>query len=303
MWRTYLLLLLSLAVAALCRAQDTSYTESFPYKLGIRAYTGQKLLFLGYDDDNGTERDYMPNSPVNFGFGLSIYNTIIGFDLGYGFRFLDEEEYGKTKSFDFQLHHYSRRFAVDLYIQRYTGFYEEARKEITLHPGMRVRRYSVHGHYVFNHKRFSYKAAFTQTERQTRSAGSWLLGAEYSRTKINAEEALTNEGYKTSDNYQIGINGGYAYTWALGKYWNLGIAATVGLALGNEAFEESGKSGSVMAYPVVSPRMAAVYDRSRWALALTYVGSMLFLPTENEGHLNVHSGSVKLAFIVRFGKK
>ena len=285
------------------RAQvDTAYVRPLEYKTGIRLYTGEKLLHLIYDDNRGTERFFSPNSPLNFGLGLSIYNTVIGFDVGYGFRLKDKEKYGKTRSFDFQLHHYNRWFVLDVYIQQYTGFYEESGREVFLHPDMKVNRYSIHSHYVFNHRRFSYKAAYAQTERQVRSAGSWLLGAEYYRTRIRADEALTNEGYDRSDNFQVGVNGGYAYTWALGRSWNIGIASTAGIAFGNEPFEGD-DSRSVSVYPVVCPRFSTVYDRNSWALAVTYAGSILFLPSGKEGKLNIHSGNVKFAFVKRFGKR
>jgi hypothetical protein len=291
-----------LATPSVGNAQiDTAYIRPLEYKTGIRLYTGQKLLHLDYDDDKGTERFFSPNSPVHFGIGLAIYNTVIGFDIGYGFRLQDKEKYGKTKAFDFQLHHYNRRFVVDVCIQRYKGFYEDSDEKISLHPEMQVNRYSIHGHYVLNHKRFSYKAAFAQTERQVRSAGSWLLGAEYYWTKIRSDEPLTNEGYSRSKNYQIGINGGYAYIWALGRYWNIGIATTAGIGFGNEAFEGD-NSKSVSVYPILCPRFSTVYDRDSWALALTYAGNILFLPSGKEGNLNIHSGQVKFAFIKRFGK-
>jgi len=167
---------------------------------------------------------------------------------------------------------------------------------------MRVDRYSIHGHYVLNHRRFSYKAVFAQTERQIKSAGSWLVGAEYYRTKIRSDEPLTNEGHRRSNNYQVGINGGYAYAWALGSHWNIGIAATAGIAFGNEAFEDS-KSKSLTVYPIICPRFSTVYDRNGWALALSYAGSILFLPTNEKGYMNVHSGSAKFAFIKRFGQR
>ncbi|MDL2230577.1 DUF4421 domain-containing protein [Alistipes sp. OttesenSCG-928-L06] len=287
---------------ALCPAQtDSAYIAPLEHQLGIRLYTGQKLLMLTYDDDNGTERSYLPNSPTNLGIGISVYNTVISLDLAAGLRFRDKAKYGRTKSFDFQLHHYNRRFAADVYIQRYKGFYEEQDKTLRLHPDMRVDRYSIHGHYVFNHRRFSYKAVFAQTERQIRSAGSWLAGAECYYTKIRSPEPLTNEGYRRAKNYQIGINGGYAYALALGKYWNLGLAGTVGIAFGNKAFEES-DADSFQVYPVVCPRLSVVYDHNKWALALSYAGSLLFLPTTDEGNVGIHAGQVKFALICRFGK-
>lgn len=39
------------------------------------------------------------------------------------------------------------------------------------------------GYYTFNHRRFSYPAAFTQSYIQRRSAGSWLAGISYQSSR------------------------------------------------------------------------------------------------------------------------
>lgn len=297
---SYTLLLFLLFSPFFCRAQaDSCYIRPVEHKIGTRAYIGQNFMLLNYEQ-GGNEREFLPNSPVQLGLGFSIYNTIIGLDFGYGFHFQDKETYGETKAFDFQVHHYGRKFVVDLYVQQYKGFYEESGKDILLYPDMRINRYSAHGYYVFNHRQFSYKALFAQTERQVRSAGSWLLGTDICRIKIRAEELQTSRGGPHSYNYQIGLNGGYAYIWALGRYWNLGISSTAGLSLGRKAFKSSGSGVSV--YPTISPRFSCVYDRGEWALTTSFAGNALFMPIRKDESFNMLSGTFQFAFVKRWGK-
>ena len=78
---------------------------------------------------------------------------------------------------------------------------------------------------VFNHRRFSYSAAFTQSYIQRRSAGSWLAGISYQGGSIKTTEALIERNPNAPDTRiyigHFGIGGGYGYNWVLGKKWLL----------------------------------------------------------------------------------
>ena len=53
-----------------------------------------------------------------------------------------------------------------------------------------MKMLNVVGYYIFNHRRFSYSAAFTQSYIQRRSAGSWLAGFSYQGGSIETTEDL-----------------------------------------------------------------------------------------------------------------
>ena len=80
-------------------------------------------------------------------------------------------------------------------------------------------------YYVFNHRRFSYPAAFTQSYLQRRSAGSWLAGLSYQGGSIETTDALKDRNTLAPDTRiyigHVGIGGGYAYNWVPGKKWLL----------------------------------------------------------------------------------
>lgn len=83
-------------------------------------------------------------------------------------------------------------------------------------------------YYVFNHRRFSYLAAFTQSYVQRRSAGSWLAGISYQGGSIETTDELKARYANAPDlNIHIGllgIGGGYAYNWVFGKRWLLHLS-------------------------------------------------------------------------------
>jgi hypothetical protein len=81
------------------------------------------------------------------------------------------------------------------------------------------------GYYTFNHRRFSFPAAFNQSYIQRRSAGSWLAGISYQGGIIETSDELKarnpNAPDVSIDVGHVGIGGGYGYNWVLGKRWLL----------------------------------------------------------------------------------
>lgn len=71
----------------------------------------------------------------------------------------------------------------------------------------------IQGHYVFNHRHFSYSAARTATRIQKRSAGSPIVLLDYYRSKAKFQESLLlgeDESYTT---WKGSIGAGYAYNY------------------------------------------------------------------------------------------
>ncbi len=95
---------------------------------------------------------------------------------------------GKSKSSDFQFTYVKDWFGIDIIYQDYDGFFlndSEFKTTQTNSAGipvsvfqqyssMHLKRQSVNLYYLSNPKGFSYNAAFSQSERQTSSGGSWI---------------------------------------------------------------------------------------------------------------------------------
>lgn len=277
---------------------DSSYIGTHDQKISIRPYFGQDFLMMNVEVQN-KEKTFTPNNPPKIGLGLSIKNTIIDFSYGYGADFMRDKDYGKTKSLDFQIHNYGRRIALDLFIQKYEGFYDDEPKITELYPDLEVSQYGVHAQYVFNHKKFSYKAAFNQNEKQLKSAGSFLLGIGAYKTKIVSDSSFVYNGKNSFDNFQFGVSGGYAHTWVLRKHWTINASATIGINFGNEKIDSFGKQ-KIEVYPTVFPRISAVYNRDSWALAFTYIGNVTYPSFSDNSSISILSGGFQISYIKRF---
>ena len=135
---------------------------------------------------------------------------------------------GKYKDFEINLNSYNNRWGFDFIYQdarNFKGWHEtEGQSRLELPPEvLTLKSLNVNAYYAFNHRRFSYPAAFTQSYIQRRSAGSWLAGFCYQGGSIKTNKELKERSADAPEvNISVGhfgIGGGYAYNWVLGKGW------------------------------------------------------------------------------------
>jgi len=279
---------------------DSSYIGSYDQKLMLMGYVAKDFIYISMDEP-GRELMYMPNNPARLGLGISWKNSVLSFAYGYPFDFLRDKKYGKTRFIDLQYHHYDRKFVFDLFLQRYKGFYMEENNNknvFVLCPDLSIRQYGMSAHYIVNNKRFSYKAAFVQNEKQLRSAGSLLLGGGIYFTNINSDSSFVYMEKKSFDNFQFGVSLGYAYTWVLGKHWYIDASCTTGINFGSEKISRFGKQ-RLEVYPTVFPRLSAGYSHEKWGLSFTYVNNVTFPSFTKDHNIGLLAGKFQLAYIHR----
>lgn len=296
-----LLLLISLSVTGFSQI-DSTYIGFFDYEVSVKGYFSKNFLMLTQETGPDKEKTYIPNNPVNLGAGFSWNNTSLSFGYGYGFDFTTDKELGKTKAFDFQFHHYNRNFAVDVFIQKYSGYYveeDDSDKSPGLCPDLKIQQYGLNAQYVFNSKKFSYKAAFDQSQKQLKSAGSILLGVGVSQTKIDSDSSFYYNEKNNLRNFQFGVSGGYTYTWVIDKRFYVNGSITAGIHFGSESIGRFGKQ-KLEVYPAVLPRISAGFNKKSWSLGLNYVGTLTFPSYSKQFGLLLHSGCFQIGYIKRF---
>lgn len=178
-------------------------------------YIGWKWIFLGYSFDISKPRHAGRSSE----FSLCIYTRKIGADLMY----IKNNE--------------------NFTIRSTSGFNGIGRTDFRgiNFTGLSTRTTCLNLYYIFNHRRFSYPAAYNQSTVQLRSAGSWLVGLRYDHQRLDFDytrlpqqlvDTITAYGLHnvldiTKLRYtNISITGGYAYNWVPGKNWLVAISLT-----------------------------------------------------------------------------
>lgn len=281
---------------------DSIYVRDYSQELSVRAYMGMNFITMSQNRDSEPEENYLSNKPPSFGLGLSLKNTIISFGVGYGFDFLRDKSKGKTSAkWDLQFRRYTRYVVFDLFYQEYKGFYQDNDKEkdYKICSDLKIRKLGAFGQYIFNNKRFSYKAAFSQNQKQLRSAGSFLLGAEIYNTWINSDSSFVYNNKKDFSSFQFGVNAGYAHTWVLNRYWHISGSMSMGINLASEKFRTFGRS-KISLCPSIMPRIAAGYDRNNWALGFAFASNILFHITSKNNNMGIQTGSAEVRYIRRF---
>jgi len=145
---------------------------------------------------------------------------------------------GRNHDFEINLNAFSNRYSLDVVYQdskTLSGTLVRDGVSQQIERGcIGLRMLNVAGYYVFNYRRFSYPAAFTQSYIQTQSAGSWLVGFSYQggRFKTTKEKPADIPSGRIYAGH-FGVGGGYAYNLVLGKRWLLHFSALPTLVIIN----------------------------------------------------------------------
>ncbi len=230
---------------------DTLYIRDVSDKLSVRLYGINKFNRFDIHDNNaGYTVKYSPNSSVNLGFGINYkwFGLGVAFDLPFINN--DDQKYGHTNRFDAQTNIFTRSLAVDLNLQYYQGFYIEnpetydknwtAGNPYPQRPDIITTTLGASCLYIFNHKKYSARAAFIQTDVQKKSAGSFMLGGFFSLFSLEGDSSfipyqlksifdpdlLFNQLY-VSD---FGVAFGYTHTFVIWKRLALSLSLAPGVS-------------------------------------------------------------------------
>jgi hypothetical protein len=238
-----LLLLLSIIITGSSFAQkrpafDTSYIQDRTQDFLLRIYGSNKFTRLTIGDyDRPNKLLYKPNSNYNVGFGFNY--RWLGINIGFKTPGInnDNDKRGKSAFLDLQAYAYMRNLTIDFYGQTYEGYYlanddilqqKPVGRPYFLRNDIQTRNLGANVEYLFNGKRFSYRAVYNQNERQLRSAGSFIAGAGLHYHHVRADSSLIppgvdyavfagNRAYNRSGIASLVVNGGYAHTFVFAR--------------------------------------------------------------------------------------
>ena len=205
---------------------DTNYVVRPEGRLTLKLrmnQTGNTFHAKGTVNDINSKADLRTSHKTTFSV-VGIYRGI-----GVGVAINPNKWSGVYKDYEFNFNFYSSRLSLDASYQRSTtlaGNIERSGNDSRLQSGdVTLKVLNLAGYYVFNHRSFSYSAAFTQSYIQRRSAGSWLAGISYQGGTIETNDELRARNPNATDVSidvgHVGIGGGYGYNWVLGKKWLL----------------------------------------------------------------------------------
>ena len=298
---------------------DTSCIATFPEALTVKVFMNNKFLYLDIENNTGDySLEYVPNGNQTIGVGINY--KWIGFSIDY--KILNRESnqrYGETNYLDLQTTMMLRKGVFDLYLQKYQGFYLDNSAAMIagwddpeayqLRPDMRVFSTGANYTHVFNPRRFSYIASFSQTEVQRRSAGSIILGATVSYQRVYADSAFVPENliypdafgdgtYDDLKGFATSARFGYAYTLVALHRFFISASLDVGLSYNYTriyAADGSESQGSLNANVSNTIRLATGYNDTKWFAGLTVASfNQVNRPAGDENQIFIQHGFARL---------
>ena len=202
---------------------DTNYITRPTTKWTIVArmnVSGAKIETEGMD--NGIP--FKSEMKADYKSTLSVGVSYLGFSLNAALN--PAKLLGRYRDYELNFNSYGKRFGFDIIYQdahNFKGWHDhEGMDRIELPDGMlKVKTLNVNAFYVFNSRRFSYPAAFTQSYIQRRSAGSILLAASGQGQHATLDYTQKTDMKMTN----IGLGMGYGYNFVPGEGWLLHISA------------------------------------------------------------------------------
>lgn len=238
---------------------DHSYIEDETRFLSPRMFLVQDNLPIAVRVEGQPFRSliYQPNLP--FAVGAGLFYRWFGLQVGFPIQAFARPEgsRGYTRAFVLNINSYLRRYGFDVHYTRYNGFYLSNPSQVV--PALSTPPYpirsdlrseSIGGNFVFvfNHRKFSFRAAFIQTERQLKTAGSFLLQPTFNYIRFAGDSALTRVrslsyngapaglGLRSGISLSAGVNFGYARTIVLNKRFFGMMAVLPGITLGTHSY-------------------------------------------------------------------
>lgn len=241
-------------------SDDQQISLSPDASLKVGPYFGWKWVFAGYTFTLGHSSFSKTKTELDF----SIYSSQIGADLFY-----------RRTGSDYKLRNAKLGEGIDTSPLERIPF-----------DGIKAGVTGFNVYYIFNHGRFSYPAAFSQSTVQKISCGSWLAGFGYTKNSLEfdyeklqkiADEKLAPQVvridsslmFKSAEYYDISLSGGYAYNWVFAPKWLFCASGQLALAYK----QSSGKTVETeqdhhFSFTKINPnfigRFAIVYNNMRW---------------------------------------
>ena len=279
-------------------AIDTLYITPNLYNLAFMLEHSTWYEHYQLGNNAGTESQYLNFSP-SLGTKLGVYFGWRWIFLGYTFDV--EDLFGgnknKTKKKEMSLNIYSSKFGIDLYYRKtgndfklrsINGFHQDFKELQNIQfDGLKSTINGVNAYWIFNHKKFSYPAAYSQSTNQRRSAGSFMAGFSYSQHKIyfdceklpasvlqQLSPSLRFNHIKYSD-YSLGF--GYGYNWVFAKNWVSNLSLLPGIGYKKSRIDDNDFKDESWIKDInfdFITRAAIVYNNAKY-----YVGASVVLHT------------------------
>ena len=150
--------------------------------------------------------------------------------LSLGFALNPAKLAGWNKDYELNVNSYGNRVGGDLILtsaKTFKGRSEYGGAEhVIAQGGVSMEMVQANAYYAFNHRRFSFPAAFSQSKVQRLSCGTWMLGLSAFAGRVDTEyEVVLGKADTRLSMVNIAVGGGYAYNFVTKRKWLIHVSA------------------------------------------------------------------------------
>ncbi len=202
------------------------FIQQFPDHFFVWPFFKKRSLSFDMRNGNSEKINYKPNN--SFSLGVGVYLFEITAEISFTMPINDKSRgiHGSTDAREFHANFVGNNWGVDLFRQKYSGFYfaEPVRSslgKIIKRPDIDLTNTGVNGIHAFNRKNFSLRAAYNYSERQMKSAGSIIVTGNLNTFKLTADSVILTRQYSPQSGNSdlldmryttLSVAGGYTYT-------------------------------------------------------------------------------------------
>ena len=276
---------------SITNAIENSYIENHNNQLNIKfdVTNDQVRYFMPYE---GEKANIKTNLSASLGFVFSYKFASVRLGIRPGLSNDEKENKGETDFFRIKI-----KLLFDKWRHRFEynynrGFYINNTDEFELNlsnsnyhiqfPNLTTNIIAGSSHHNIN-KNYSVKAVESNTEIQLKSAGTFVVGVNYSFYNIAGANIVKNENdeiinktaYKEYTGFSTIFNGGYHHTFVLHKYWYVNMHANPGVGLDfyktiYYTENNSEKENNNEVFFALSSGIAAGYNGQKYYFGLEY---------------------------------
>lgn len=228
---------------------DTNYIERDKYNVTLKTQADwrYKQIRLSGSDDNGHGQSlyFSPHSQVTIGPYASCSLLSLGWTIDIGSKLT-------THNSNVYMSIYAPMIGIDYYyendvngyrIRKLKGFDEavtEQSRDMSF-PGLSSDMTYIHAYYIFNHRHFSYPAAYSHSSVQRRTSGGLILGYSYSRQFVEFDYEQLPSPFRDEDggvaindalkvkeiryiNHSVSL--GYSFNWVVARNLLFNVTAS-----------------------------------------------------------------------------
>lgn len=281
---------------------DTLYIRRPNKRLTLRVrgnLSGNSIRYKNVQGENDSHAKISTSMRGTVSLGASYMGIAAAFSINPG------KWSGRNKDYEFNVSASSNRYIIDLSYQRsntLSGDITSKNESYHIDKGLlELKMLNITGCYIFNHRRFSYPAAFSQSYFQKHSAGSWLAGLSFMGGTVNtSDEAPTGSHDLQLKVRNIAIGGGYGYNLVHRKWlFHLSLMPTIifynynNIAMDGESVREYTHFPDML----VDSRAAIVYNIS----SRYFIGSTLIVNSSVFGNFKHYTDQTRWRARAVFG--